>query len=105
MVFYTFTGLTTLLGLTTFLSSEENQGRNGLTSSSLPTILHDALPNGSRVVRQFAYDFTLSGLRVQMWHVRGPGGELSLVEVFEGGNRLIIGWGAVAAFLVWKMMS
>ena len=66
----------------------------------LPPAILATRGSGATVVREFRYDFKLPGLRVKMWHVKDSEGRLSLVEVVEGGPRLVALWLAIGAGVV-----
>lgn len=85
-VFYSFTGLSTLLGLTDFIESKEDF--QGLKCPEITEEITNYIGGKLKIVRRFEYNFRLPAIRVKMYHLTDENFEaLHLVEIYEGSMR------------------
>jgi hypothetical protein len=91
LVFFSFTGISTLLGQTKFLAAADLESASSVALPSPPTHVLDGLLQGKNlsIIRYFKYYFAIPAISVEMWHVQNKDtGELNLVEIYEGNTRL-----------------
>jgi hypothetical protein len=91
LVLSSLTGLSTLLGATTTITSEEDLG--GITDPTVTPDIKDYLHPGhpsphTLIIRRFEYHFMLPDIRVKMWHLLGEDGKLSLLEIYQSLDHL-----------------
>jgi hypothetical protein len=112
LVWASFTGLSTLLGLTKTMCTKENMEK-GLDESEIVDITEDILSylnysssKDCKVVRKFEYKFRIPLIHVKMYHIIGNDNKLHLVEIFRGNvTRLFQLFGAVFVATLAILMS
>ena len=96
LVLWSFTGLSTLLRMTDFIETNEDL-TNGLTSPEITEDIMTFINQESegeqltkkqkfKVIRRYAYNFRLPGVRVKMFHLQSSdttNNKLHLVEIYE----------------------
>ncbi|KAJ3238112.1 hypothetical protein HDU81_008412 [Chytriomyces hyalinus] len=109
LVVSSFTGLSTLLGLTHFIRAEESlekgvQGADSLVTPDITAFLQKSAGLSGvgelKVVRWFEYKFVVPGVHVHMFHVadsRLAEGKVHLVEIFDKDTLIPHIYAAVAA--------
>ncbi|KAJ3406031.1 hypothetical protein CcCBS67573_g01187 [Chytriomyces confervae] len=118
LVVFSFTGLSTLLGLTHFVRAEEalEKGVQGADTLVTPDIIAflQASPRLSgvvgelKVVRWFEYRFVVPGVKVHMFHVadsRLAEGKVHLVEIFDKDTLIPYIYAAIAACAAWMWFA
>lgn len=95
LVWISFTGLSTLLGLTKTMCTSEDMNK-GLPPNETEDITDEILlylsypsKEDCKVVRKFEYYFRIPLIHVKMFHVLGNDNKLHLVEIFRGNTTRI----------------
>lgn len=115
LVWISFTGISTLLGLTKTICTTENMDK-GLSPTEVEDITDEivnylkyASKKDCKVVRKFEYYFKIPQIHVKMFHVLGNDNKLHLVEIFKGSwlrSIQLLGTLAVAMIaVVMKLMG
>ena len=91
LVLFSFTGISTALGMTEFLETSDNFEK-GLESPEVTedikafVVQHsNAQLSSLKVIRRFSFNFRIPGMKVKMFHLSDgrPEGKLHLVEIYE----------------------
>lgn len=105
LVFWSLTGLSTILGATKFTAAEENVKR-GLPSSEITPEIKSYVncKRGCKVIRRFEYDFQVPSIHVSMYHLTDNTGKLSLVEIYDPATNLYNIYGSVALVIIFTVL-
>eukprot|EP00457_Paulinella_chromatophora_P016533 gb/GEZN01017360.1/.p1 GENE.gb/GEZN01017360.1/~~gb/GEZN01017360.1/.p1 ORF type:complete len:178 (-),score=14.77 gb/GEZN01017360.1/:267-776(-) len=106
LVLLSLTGLSTLLGLTTFIDQTENV--SGISCAEISGSIKSYLAPDDptlKVIRRFQYDFMLPGVKVKMFHLRGKDKRIHLVEIYENNFNLYLFYGVALVVSIILFLS